>query len=68
MNIPIKDFYTQFIEQERIAYMQKVDSQYSKGICINCSNDIVAHYGGFYRNSKGQVFCSHECIEEFKND
>ena len=36
--------------------------QYTATTCVTCNKDIMAHYGGFYRDSKGRVFCCKECI------
>ena len=41
-------------------------NEYHTNTCLNCKRPILAHYGGFYRNSKGEVFCSHECIDANK--
>ena len=32
--------------------------------CSVCHKVILAHYGGTYKNWRGQVFCSHDCIDE----
>lgn len=44
----------------------KILQQFSESKCVQCSKPILAHYGGFYRNSNGEVFCSSGCIEELK--
>jgi len=40
--------------------------QYSNTVCVQCDKPIIAHYGGFYRNKDGEVFCSHSCIDNNK--
>ena len=45
----------------------KAVSEYTEAKCIQCTKDIFAHYGGFYRDYKGRVFCSGKCIDEFNN-
>jgi hypothetical protein len=33
--------------------------------CRVCGQKILTVDGGWYRDSKGRVFCSHECINKF---
>ncbi len=40
--------------------------QYSKTECVQCGKSIIAHFGGFYKNSEGKIFCSHKCIDDNK--
>lgn len=56
---------------EEIARIQNTEkafldvlTQYSWTTCSVCKKEILAHYGGFYRNHKGEVFCSHKCIDK----
>lgn len=41
-------------------------NEYHTNECVNCHKKILAHYGGFYKNFEGKVFCSNECIDKFK--
>jgi len=38
-------------------------SKYTEATCSRCGKRIFAHYGGFYRNAEGLVFCSTECVK-----
>jgi hypothetical protein len=66
----IKDTYPKIPEKEEFDYdkvykkIEEIFSQYNmNGECLHCNKIIVGFYGGFYRNSKGQLFCSHSCIK-----
>lgn len=46
---------------------EKLDSfmaKYHPATCSICEKQIIAHYGGFYRNALGQVFCSDKCTTQ----
>ncbi len=67
----IKEIDVEKKEQIEVDYNKvyhKIDevlNQYHmNGTCLHCNKIIVGFYGGFYRNSKGQLFCSHSCIDK----
>ncbi len=49
-----------------IARLDWFMNEYHANKCGVCGKPILAHYGGFYRNSEGKVFCSTECIDKNK--
>jgi len=66
--VPAKPDMTEFekrfaVLEEKLNWFMR---EYHTNMCVNCKRTILAHYGGFYRNSEGKVFCSSECIDKHK--
>lgn len=64
--IDLTKFDKQFIEFEK-RFTKLEDrfnwfmNEYHTNKCSSCESTILAHYGGFYRTSDGEVFCSDKC-------
>jgi hypothetical protein len=54
--------HTCITQEEITKAVGELLQKYTNTVCVTCGKDIVAHYGGFYRDHTGKVFCSHECI------
>jgi hypothetical protein len=44
------------------SFTQRI-ARFSVVNCLVCNKGLIAGRDAIYRNSKGQVFCSHDCID-----
>ena len=70
---PQRDYSKEFDEKIKKA-LDTLDRSFTQRIarfsvvnCINCSKGLIQGRDAIYRNSHGQVFCSHKCIDKLKN-
>lgn len=51
--------------KEATVEFERIINQLQPVICINDGKIIIKGRDSVYTNSKGQNFCSHECIDQF---
>lgn len=73
LEIPEQRDYTQELEEATQRTLDKLDHSFTQRIarfrvinCINCGKGVIEERDKVYTNFKGQKFCSHECIDAFK--